>query len=76
MRLSQEFIERAQQRESDDVPVIGRKFRCGDQVEVNGNNDARILYYYSANMVVVRLWQGLRHVGDVCVDVSDVKLIA
>ena len=49
------------------------KFKSGDKVEVNGNKDARILDYYSEHMVNVRLWDGFRHVGDVCVDVSDVK---
>ena len=51
------------------------KFKAGDQVECNGNTQARIIGYYSTRMVEVRLWEGFRHVGVVCVDEIDVKLI-
>lgn len=44
------------------------KFKRGDKVLCNGNPDGRVLGYYSERMVEVRLWDGLRHVGDVCVD--------
>ncbi|SNR99941.1 hypothetical protein SAMN04488503_2267 [Humidesulfovibrio mexicanus] len=49
------------------------KFKRGDRVEVNGNREAVVLGEYSCRMYEVRLWDGLRHVGDVCVDVSDIK---
>lgn len=52
------------------------KLKRGDKVEVNGNPNGRVLGYYSERMVEVRLWDGLRHVGDVCVDESDVKAVA
>ena len=45
----------------------------GDRVEVNGNKEARLLNQYSDGMWNVRLWQGTRHVGDVCVPTSDIK---
>ena len=51
------------------------KFKRGDKVECNGNKQGRILGYYSKGMVEVRLWNDLRHVGDVCVDESEVKHI-
>ncbi len=43
------------------------KFKTGDKVICNGNNDAYVLGYYSDKMVEVRLWSGSRHVGDTCV---------
>ena len=54
---------------------IGNKFKTGDKVECNGNNQARVLGYYSTAMVEVRLWDGFRHVGDVCVPECDIKAI-
>lgn len=51
------------------------KFKRGEAVEVNGNKQARILEYYTDKMVNVRLWQGHRHVGDVCIDESDIKIV-
>lgn len=52
-----------------------KKFTRGDKVEVNGNKEARILDYYSDGMVIVRLFSGLRHVGDICIDEKDVRII-
>ena len=49
------------------------KFQRGDRVEVNGNREAVLLDRYSAGMWNVRLFSGLRHVGDVCVPESDIK---
>lgn len=43
------------------------KFKTGDKVICNGNNDAYVLGYYTDKMVEVRLWSGSRHVGDTCV---------
>jgi len=51
------------------------KFKTGDKVEVNGNKEATILNHYFDNMYNVRLWSNFRHVGDVCVDESEIKLI-
>ena len=48
-------------------------YKPGDRVEVNGNPQGRILRQYSARMWEVRLFDGLRHVGDVCVDESDIQ---
>lgn len=53
--------------------TIGNKFQRGDKVECNGNKQAIVLGYYSTAMVEVRLWDGFRHVGDVCVTESDLK---
>ena len=50
------------------------KFKPNDKVEVNGNKEAIILNHYEGNMYSVRLWSGLRHVGDICVDSTDIKL--
>jgi hypothetical protein len=48
-----------------------QKFTRGQQVTCNGNTEAVVQDYYMAGMVNVRLWQGMRHVGDVCVPESD-----
>ena len=48
-------------------------FKAGDKVECNGNPNGRVLGYYSEGMIEVRLWDGLRHIGDVCVPVGDVR---
>lgn len=50
-----------------------KTFKAGDKVEVNGNKEARILRHYAGNIYEVRLWQGTRHVGDICVDIADIK---
>ena len=50
------------------------KFKPNDKVEVHNNKEAIILNHYEGNMYSVRLWSGLRHVGDVCVDSTDIKL--
>ena len=47
------------------------KFKTGDKVICNGNNDAYVLGYYTDKMVEVRLWSGSRHVGDTCVHEND-----
>ena len=49
-----------------------QRFKRGNKVMVNGNKQARILGYYDGNMVEVRLWNGFRHVGDVCVDQNEI----
>tara|TARA_X000001382_G_scaffold105538_1_gene80748 strand:- start:399 stop:572 length:174 start_codon:yes stop_codon:yes gene_type:complete len=51
------------------------KFKPYDKVEVNGNKEAIILNHYEGNMYEVRLWSGLRHVGDITVDKRNIKLI-
>ena len=51
------------------------KFKPYDKVEVNGNKEAIILNHYEGNMYEVRLWSGLRHVGDITVDKKNIKLI-
>ena len=50
-------------------------FKPYDKVEVNGNKEAIILNHYEGNMYEVRLWSGLRHVGDIIVDKRNIKLI-
>lgn len=52
-----------------------QKFKRGDKVECNGNKESVVQAYYTEGMVNVRLWQGFRHVGDVCVSESGLKLI-
>lgn len=52
-----------------------QKFKRGDKVEVNGNKQGRVLGYYSDKMVEVRLWNGFRHVGDVCVSEDEISKI-
>ena len=51
------------------------KFKTNDKVEVNENKEAIILHPINGNMYNVRLWSGLRHVGDIQVDQGDIKLI-
>jgi hypothetical protein len=51
------------------------KFKLYDKVEVNGNKEGIILNHIEGNMYSVRLWSGLRHVGDICADKGDIKLI-
>jgi len=51
------------------------KFKPYDKVEVNGNKEGIILNHIEGNMYAVRLWSGLRHVGDICADKGDIKLI-
>ena len=50
------------------------KFKTNDKVEVNGNKEAIILNHYEGDMYEVRLWSGLRHVGDITVDKRNIKL--
>lgn len=50
------------------------RFKTGDRVVCNENNDAYVLGYYTDKMVEVRLWSGLRHVGDTCVHENDLIL--
>jgi len=54
---------------------VGNKFKAGDNVECNGNKESRVIGYYSTVMVDVRLWEGFRHIGDVCVNESELKPI-
>jgi len=53
-----------------------QKFPRGQKVECNGNKDGTVIGYYSNGMVEVRLWDGNRMVGVVCVDESRVKPLA
>lgn len=50
---------------------MARDWKPGDKVICNGNEQARVLGLYSENMYEVRLWDGFRHVGDVCVSGSE-----
>jgi hypothetical protein len=51
-----------------------RTWSRGDKVVCNGNREAIVLdAYRSPGMYEVRLWQGFRHVGDVCVDGSELE---
>ena len=50
-------------------------FKPNDKVKVNGNNQAIILNHIEGDMYEVRLWSGLRHVGDIQADKGDIKLI-
>lgn len=54
-------------------PDTSRQWQRGDKVECNGNKQATVLGYYGDGMYDVRLWQGLRHVGDVTVGGSELK---
>ena len=45
------------------------------KVRNNGNKESVILNHVESNMYNVRLWSGLRHVGDITVDKNDIKLI-
>jgi hypothetical protein len=47
------------------------KFKTGDKVICNENNDAYVLGYYADKIVEVRLWSGSRHIGDVCTHEND-----
>lgn len=51
-------------------------FKRGDKVECNGNKDAIVQSHYYENMYVVRLFDGYRVIGTVCVPASDLKLVA
>lgn len=46
----------------------------GQHVKCNGNPHGRVLSSYSPGMYEVRLFDGLRHVGDVCVSERDLDL--
>lgn len=48
-----------------------QRFKRGDRVICNGNEDAVVQDYYSNTMVNVRLFSGARVVGDVCVGEGD-----
>ena len=63
--------------------------RIGQAVTCNGNKQGRVIGIYSSGgarfvnswgssvedpgIVEVRLWDGFRHVGDVCVDASELN---
>lgn len=51
------------------------KFEAGDQVEYNGNRGCRVIRQYSANMYEIRIWDGFRHVGDVCISTADFRKV-
>ena len=50
------------------------KYKVGEAVVCNGNKQGRVIGYYSERMVEVRLWDGFRHVGDVCTSEHDLDL--
>jgi hypothetical protein len=50
------------------------KYTRGQKVTCNGNPDGRILDKYCEGMYEVRLFSGLRHIGDVCVSERDLDL--
>lgn len=50
-----------------------KTFKRGDKVTCNGNREGVVLGYYTEGMVEVRLWQGTRVVGVVCVSESDLR---
>ena len=53
-----------------------RKFKAGDKVECNGNKEGVVICYpYCDSLVDVRLWDGLRLIGNVCVSESDLKAV-
>jgi len=52
-----------------------KKFKIGDRVICNGNNESYVLDYYTDKIVTVRLWRGQRHIGDTIVNESELKLI-
>lgn len=54
---------------------MAKQWQRGDRVICNGNEQARVLRHYSGNMYEVRLWDGFRHVGDVCVDGSELVAV-
>ena len=51
------------------------KFKTGDRVICNENNEAYVLDYYTSEIVTVRLWSGQRHAGDTCVHEDDLILM-
>jgi len=51
------------------------EYKIGDCVQVNGNKEATILNYYADNMYTVRLWSGLRYIGDITIDKKYIKSI-
>ena len=53
-----------------------QKFQRGQKVECNGNKAGTVIGYYRNGMVEVRLWDGDRLAGEVCVSESDVKPLA
>ena len=52
-----------------------KKFKIGDRVICNGNNESYVLDYYTDKIVTVRLWRGQKHIGDTIVNESELKLI-
>ena len=56
------------------MEVIGKKFQVGEAVRMKGEQHrARVLGYYSTAMVEIRIFDGLRHVGDACVTEWDLE---
>lgn len=52
-----------------------QSFKRGDKVECNGNKEAIVQSYYGDNMYVVRLFDGCRVIGDVCVGSSELRVL-
>jgi hypothetical protein len=51
------------------------EYKAGDKVEYNGNKDCYVQRQYSDNMYEVRIWDGFRHVGDVCISTADFRKV-
>lgn len=50
------------------------KYTTGQRVTCNGNPQGRIIRQYSPRMYEVRLMDGCRHIGAVCVSEADLDL--
>lgn len=50
------------------------KFNAGERVTCNGNPQGTIIRQYSEGMYEVRLMDGCRYVGDVCVSERDLLI--
>ncbi|MCP4537803.1 MAG: hypothetical protein GY832_11720 [Chloroflexi bacterium] len=50
------------------------KYKAGQHVTCNGNPEAVILRALSPTQYEVRLWQGLRHIGDVVTCEADLDV--
>ena len=50
------------------------KYKRGDKVTCNGNNEAIVLGYYDIEhrILEVRLWDGMRHIGDTAIGEDEV----
>jgi hypothetical protein len=53
------------------------KYKINDKVECNNNPECKIIgiYDYDFKIYEVRLWSGLRHIGDINASENDLKII-